>query len=205
VNDFLTQLPALAGVVLGIIGTIIATFISDHGRWRRDQISRWDEKRLDAYSEYAKAVKDIHALTFRLTAHRMSANKNSPIGRRTGLGLLEQNVLVRTKTWETVLLLGDGPTVSAAREWWYAVAQLVDFARDSSKTDESREWLATVRAADEHRDRFYTAARQSLGIQGGSVAQAPWLPSTASWILPAPTIPNADRDGAGTRPMQGRA
>jgi hypothetical protein len=192
VNSFLVQLPTLVGVILGIVGTIIATFISDRGRWRRDQVSRWDVRRLETYSEYAKAIKDIHALTFRLTAHRMSANRNSPIGRRRGLELLEQNVLVRTKAWETVLLLGDETTVSAARDWWYSVAQLVDFARDSSKADESLEWLAAVKVADESRDRFYVAARQSLGIRGGSVAQAPWLRSAKPWILPDPSMSITD-------------
>ena len=196
------QLPTLVGVILGIVGTIIATFISDRGRWRRDQVSRWDGRRLETYSEYAKAIKDIHALTFRLTAHRMSANRNSPIGRRTGLELLEQNVLVRTKAWETVLLLGDEPTVSAARGWWYSVAKLVDFARDSSKADESLQWLAAVKVADESRDRFYAAARQSLGIRGGSVAQAPWLLSAEPWILPDPSISITDGESMEARPTQ---
>jgi hypothetical protein len=192
VNNFLIQLPALVGVVLGIVGTIIATFISDRSRWKRDQVSRWDVRRLDAYSEYAKAVKDIHALSFRLTAHRMSVNKNSPIDRGVGLEMLAQAELVRTKTWEAVLLLGDEPSVSAARQWWYAVARLADFAYDSSEEDESSDWLASVRAADELRDRFYAAARQSLGMQGGSVAQAAWVPSAAPWNPPEMPIPNLD-------------
>lgn len=175
---------------MGIVGTIIATFISDRGRWKRDQVSRWDVRRLDAYSEYAKAVKDIHALTFRLTAHRMSVNKNSPMDRGTGLELIAQAELVRTKTWEAVLLLGDELTVAAARQWWYAVARLTDFAYDPSEKDESSEWLTSVRAADELRDRFYATARQSLGVRGGSVAQAPWLPSAVPWKPPKLSIPD---------------
>lgn len=191
-NDFLTQLPALVGVVLGIVGTIIATFISDRSRWKRDQVSRWDVRRFDAYSEYAKAVKDIHALAFRLTVHRMSVNKNTPMDREIGLEMLSQAELVRTKTWEAVLLLGDEPSVSAARQWWYSVARLADFAYDSSEEDESSEWLASVRAADELRDRFYVVARQSLGVQGGSVAQAAWLPSAVPWNPQEMSIPNLD-------------
>jgi hypothetical protein len=175
VNTFLGQLPALAGVILGIAGTILATFVADRERWKRNQASRWDEKRLNAYTEYAKALKDVHKLAFRLTASRISVNGSTPTERGIGLELLEQAESAQTIAWEAVLLPGDEPTVTAARQWRNAVGRLGDFARDSTDKDESAEWMTAVRAADELRDGFYSAARRSLNMGGGSVAQAPWL------------------------------
>ncbi|QQM46385.1 hypothetical protein [Streptomyces liliifuscus] len=72
-----------------------------------------------------------------------------------------------------MLLLGDADTVAAAREWRWAVLQLERAARGIASDD--FDWVAAVRRADEGRDRFYTAARASLTVGGGDVAQARWL------------------------------
>jgi len=49
------QLPALIGVAVGTVGTIVATGLADRSRWRRRQSVRWDERRLDAYVAFARA------------------------------------------------------------------------------------------------------------------------------------------------------
>lgn len=181
-DSFLGQLPALIGVVIGVLGTILATTLTDMARWKRDQSVRWDERRLDAYVEYSRAIKEIHALALGLTAARMSANLAQPISRDAGLEMLTQAEDHRTKVWETVLLLGDAATVDAARQWRGAVWRLTEFARDLTDDDESAEWLVAVRKADEARDSFYAVARKSVKVRGGSVAQAPWLQSAAPWL-----------------------
>lgn len=172
---FLAQLPALIGVVIGVLGTILATTTADRARWKRDQSVRWDERRLDAYREYARAIKEIHTTALRLTAG--PASLSQPIERKEGLRLLEQANDNRTKIWETMLLLGDEATVSAAREWRYAVRQLEDLARKSTNEhDETVRW-PLVDHANQARDNYYAIARKTLDIRGGSVEQAPWLQS----------------------------
>jgi hypothetical protein len=79
----------------------------------------------------------------------------------------------RTKAWEGVLLLGNADTVAAAREWRWAVLQLERAARGIAGDD--FDWVVAVRRADEGRDRFYDAARASLTMGSGDVAQARWL------------------------------
>jgi hypothetical protein len=179
-NNFVSQLPALIGVVVGVLGTILATTVTDKNRWNREQAVRWDERRLNAYADYAAAIKKIHVLALRLSANRMSVNLAQPISRDIGLPLLEEAESHRTSVWETVLLLGDEATVAAAREWRNKVGRLVDFACDPSEEDESLAWSPAVRHADEARDRFYEVARISIRIHGGSVAQAQLLPS--AWV-----------------------
>jgi hypothetical protein len=179
VATFLSQLPALLGVVVGTAGTIVATTIGDRARWRRNQSVRWDERRLTAYMEFAKALKDVHQLTFRLAAPRLPQVRAIPIDPEEGLELLTRAKVSHTKAWEAVLLLGDSATVSAARRWRGAVAELELIARGLAGDDVS--WASTVGAANEARDEFYLAARAGLAVGSGGVAQAEWLSATAEF------------------------
>jgi hypothetical protein len=173
VDALIVQLPALVGVLIGTLGTILATQLRDRAQWRRGQSIRWDDRRLDAYAEYARALKEVHLLSTRLTAHSRPSSQSHPIDREAGLKLLAEADAERTKAWERVLLLGDAATVAAAREWRDVVLQLELSARGRAR--KGFEWIPAVRRADEGRDRFYEAARTSLAVDGGSVAQAPWL------------------------------
>lgn len=110
------QLLTLAGVVIGILGTVLATTVTDKARWKREQAVRWDTRRLDVYAEYASAIKEIHALTLRLIGPRAPGITADPIDRDAGLETLTQAEFHRTKAWESVLLLGDTATVAASRK-----------------------------------------------------------------------------------------
>lgn len=117
-------------------------------------------------------------MTLRLTAAHISLNLADPIDRESGLkALLQEEEERRTTLWENVLLPGDMETVNAARDWRKAVWQMEQYARDCTLDDLSAKVLLAVRHVDEARDRFYTAARSSIGIGGGQVEQASWLSS----------------------------
>jgi hypothetical protein len=197
-NNIMGQVLALIGVLIGICGTIIATAVADRSRWKRQTTIRWDERRLDAYAQYAKIIKEIHQLTLRLIAVHASLKFTDPIDRESGLQILLQAEERRTTQWENVLLLGDAATVSAAREWRNAVGQLERYARDYAVDDLSAKVLATVRRVNEARDLFYMAARNSIGVSGGSVEQAPWLLSASPG---APHESNADSDDPKNRAL----
>jgi len=81
-----------------------------------------------------------------------------------------------------MLLLGDEPTVTAARAWQDAVGAEEHLC--SGDSIDEMEWQSAVEAIDQARDRFYFAARESLGVHGGSVAQSPFLRARA---LPVPS------------------
>ncbi|MGW3819027.1 hypothetical protein [Streptomyces sp. NPDC005046] len=170
---FLSQLPALIGVIVGVLGTLLTARLNDKAHWTRALSVRWDERRLDAYSEYGRALKEVHWLAHRITALTRPSSRAHPIDRTAGLELMAQADAQRTKAWEGVLLLGDADTVAAAREWRWAVLQLERAARGIA--DDDFDWAAAVRRADEGRDRFYDAARAGLTVGSGDVAQARWL------------------------------
>ncbi|GIJ23046.1 hypothetical protein [Micromonospora lutea] len=161
-----TQLPALLGVLVGTIGTIVATSLADRSRWRRNQTVRWDERRLDAYAEFARALKEAHTIASRLSGGHLD--------RDAALAELAEADFRHTLAWENVLLLGDAPTVLAARAWRDTVWAVERLARDGQADDERPTLL---HRANEARDDFYRAARGGLGVGGGSVAQAELLAS----------------------------
>ncbi|MEK8105561.1 hypothetical protein NKG94_11170 [Micromonospora sp. M12] len=133
VSTLLTQLPALLGVLVGTLGTILATSLADRARWRRGQSVRWDERRLDAYVDYAHALKESHAVALRLTADLRPGSYSHPIDRDEGLARLAEADARRTIVWENLLLLGDEATVVAAASWRDAIWQVERLARGSSR------------------------------------------------------------------------
>lgn len=172
-ENFLNQLPAILGVIVGVLGTLLATNLTDKARWRRDREVRWDVRRLDAYVALAATVKEVHALALRISAPQRPHSRSWPIAREQGLGLLVEANARRTQAWEAVLLLGDESTVIAARVWQDAVAFEQHLCGGDSI--DAAKWQSAVEAVDRARDHFYSAARESIGVNGGSVAQSPFL------------------------------
>ncbi|PZG07305.1 hypothetical protein C1I95_31205 [Micromonospora craterilacus] len=165
-GSLVAQLPALLGVLVGTVGTILATSLADRSRWRRRQTVRWDERRLDAYAEFARALKEVHTIASRLIGGYLDRDEE--------LAALAEADFRHTIAWENVLLLGDGPTVTAARAWRDAVWEVERLARSQQNPDHLPDLL---HRANEARDQFYHAARGGLGVGGGSVAQAALLVS----------------------------
>lgn len=173
----MNQLPALVGVVLGTVAAVVGSVVTDRVRWSRDRQARWDERRMEAYADYARAVKAVHALALRVNAGRRPGASGPWADPERGLAELADAERQRTVAWEAVLLLGDEASVAAAGDWREAVGWMAVLARDPSPPPD--EWSAAVRAADERRDTFYVAARASLAVPGGSVAQARRLRAAA--------------------------
>ncbi|MET7805027.1 hypothetical protein [Micromonospora chersina] len=168
-ENLVTQVPALLGVLIGTAGTMIATSVNERARWRRSQTVRWDERRLDAYVDFTRAVKEIHAVATQMLGDHRPGSRRPPLGREDGLVRLAEADVRHTLAWEAVLLLGDEVTVRAAAGWRDVVRDIERTARalPSPPTDLPE----LIHRADESRDRFYRAARGSLGVRGGSVDQ----------------------------------
>ncbi|WP_243709553.1 hypothetical protein [Micromonospora sp. 15K316] len=193
------QLPALLGVLIGTIGTIVATTIADRTRWKRSQSVRWDDRRLDAYVDFAQVLKEIHAIAVRMLANTRPDSGGHRIDQQEGLTRLADADVRHTLAWESVLLLGDAPTVAAAHGWRDAVWAIERAARGLAGQDDVGDLL---QRANEARDHFYRAARGGLGVGGGSVAQAMLLSARLARAdanvtpaqAPAPPAPT-DRSG----------
>ncbi|MDS0132023.1 MULTISPECIES: hypothetical protein [unclassified Amycolatopsis] len=188
-QTFLQQLPALIGVVIGALASFAATSAAERGRWRRAQSVRWDERRLTAYADYAFALKRVIALSVRIAAHRGIHPDIDSLPPEEGLPALAAAEEERTVKWETVLLLGTGSTVLAARAWHESAFRL---QRIATGAEADLPWAEAIEAVSKARRRFYEAAKADIGIAVGD------LPESYEWQIgrlvgpdPAPPGPNA--------------
>jgi hypothetical protein len=164
-GSFLSAIPALIGVVIGVI----ATGWVERTHWKRSQAIRWDERRIDAYVEYAKTIKKIHMTVLAMVEPSLVHNLAEPINREAGLEMIAQAEAHRAEAWETMLLLADQPTAYAALRWRNMVKIETEFVRSRPNDAGSDDWIATVKNVNEARDHFYEAARKSVNVAGGQV------------------------------------
>lgn len=161
------QLIVLAGVVVGALASYLTTAATERARWRRNLDSRWDDRRVEAYASYARAVKDVINVASRIAAARGLGNASEPLApTEENLALLAAADAARASLWENVLLLGNPATVTAAREWHESAWRLEWFAR-GKLTSQDADWQEARSAANEARSSFYEAARKDLQVSGG--------------------------------------
>lgn len=73
------QVPMLLGVVVGAATSYLVTVTTERSRWRRQQAVRWDDRRLSAHTDYARAVKEVCMISLRLAAGRGLTDCPSPL------------------------------------------------------------------------------------------------------------------------------
>ncbi len=159
------QLITLLGVVIGGLGSFISTRVLDRNRWHREQVLRWENKRLECYTEFAAAL-----MRYINIGYRLSAGLGLPAGVQglhaesalPSLGAAEEEVSVK---WESMLMLADQDVLEAAQQWRREAWTLDGFARGLRTGDE--EFLLATRSRRAAREQYYTAARADLGVITG--------------------------------------
>jgi hypothetical protein len=116
-NPVLQQAVTIAGVLVGAVASFTATTLTERTRWKRAHATRWDDKRLAAYTDYANSVKAAAYLCYRLASTRGFPAGSMPIDVQTGLDELSTAERDRGTKWEAVLLLGSPAVAAAARTW----------------------------------------------------------------------------------------
>ncbi len=114
-NPLTQQVFTLLAVLLGAGATYSVTALTERSRRRRAQQTRWDDNRLNAYVEYANAVKKCVQMSYRIAGFRGLPSRGQPLGPVDGLPLLADAEAARAQRWEAVLLLGEIHTIDAAR------------------------------------------------------------------------------------------
>ena len=174
-SGIVQQLPALIGVVVGALASYLAGAASERTRWRREQSARWDDKRAEAYAEYAYAVKNVYVQAMRAAELRRRGDDTGAY--EEALSELGKLTDERTAKWESVLLLGDPATIAAGRVWHRRVWQIERFARGERTDDDQLDAVHVEVNGD--RERFYAAARRDLGITSGAIPYGgPWRAAT---------------------------
>ena len=183
-HTLLQQLPALLGVVVGALATWAATSTSERARWHRDHSVRWDEKRLLAYTDYSRAVKQVISMATRLKELREDPEATAAIvAGEAALAAAEDD---RTVTWENVLLLGSSEVILAARTWHQSAFRLawISLGRASDMT-----WDEAIEATGKARGAYYRTAKTDLCIEVGGT------PDTYEWQMAKFTRAAPEADG----------
>jgi len=170
-RDVAEQWWTLAGVLLGGSLSVIGGAVAERSRWKREHHVRWDQRSLDAYVQFAGAIKQELRITMRMAGGRGLGPKTEPLGMAEGTRLHQDAEQERSYRFESLRLLGSPAAVDAARTWQHAVWDLYQYvATDDSATEDG--YTALYDATGTARERFHTAARASVGLSG-AVAAAP--------------------------------
>jgi hypothetical protein len=169
------QLPALLGVMIGAVLSYAFTSLSERGRWKRGMSIRWDERRLNAYVEFANALKASANIVVLILAGNGVLTANRTLPELEGLAMLSDAEGERSLKFDSVLMIGDTATIASATEVSRQVWRLHSFAPGEQPINEeiSAEAYEKYRLA---RVEFYHAARKSMGVPAASIQQrSAWL------------------------------
>ncbi|MDI3422801.1 immunoglobulin domain-containing family protein [Streptomyces luteolus] len=164
-SAFLQQLPALIGVVVGAFGSYLAVTLGDRARFRREQMARWEDRRLTAYTEHSRALKAMISVLFRVSAHFGNDPHPHPLAPAEAAPRLSSASEARDQAWETMLLLAAPEVVDVAHTWARTVAEMERFLGE--ETHDPDEWSTLLRNQRVARERFYTAARLDVSLPTG--------------------------------------
>ncbi|MFD7560604.1 MULTISPECIES: hypothetical protein [unclassified Streptomyces] len=164
-SAFIQQLPALIGVVVGALGSYLATTRGDQARFRREQAARWDERRMTAYTDYARALKKSVTLAYRIAAHLGNDPHPHPMSPEEATPHLADATDARDPAGEALLMLGSTDVVERAREWVVVVMEMEGFLRDRTHSPEA--WSAMLERQRAAREGYYAAVRRDLALPPG--------------------------------------
>jgi hypothetical protein len=160
-DEFLQQLPALLGVLIGSGATYVATAAAERSRWKRAQSVRWDERRLSAYMEHADALKRVLSTTVRMAAHEGLTTARHPLPPDEGMAMLDEAEDDRTAKWEAVLTLGNDEVIVACRKWRECARKLQLVVLGELPRDA---WPEVAREAAKARADYYAALKRDMGL-----------------------------------------
>src|SRR5690242_7069112 len=105
-RDVMEQWWTLAGVLLVSPLSLEGGVLAERLRWKRDHHVRWDQRSLDAYVQFAGAIKQELRITMRMAGGRGLVPKTEPLGLAEGTRLHQDAEQERSYRFESLLLLG---------------------------------------------------------------------------------------------------
>ncbi|MFE9722019.1 hypothetical protein ACFYQ5_00015 [Streptomyces sp. NPDC005794] len=158
------QLVTIAAVLLGALTTHLTTYVMERSRNKYALVTRWDDRKIDAYEGYVDRVRAGIFLSVQLYEHKEGIR---PSGKSEGdlLEELLEAARLRGRAFERVMLLGGDAVVEAGHELNTA-ALAIDWQAEGKTVGTLDEWRSRNRAAFREINDFHEAARMDLGVQG---------------------------------------
>ena len=161
-SNFVQQLPALIGVIIGALGSLVVTTATQRAGFQQQLKERWNERRLNAYAEYAQRQKATISLSMRIASHLGTDPFPHPLTPKDAAPAITDAVAARESAWEAVLLLGEPDVIETGRQWNQAVWDMEQFLRQSPI--EPERWKQLWARSEQLRHDFYAVARHDLGV-----------------------------------------
>ncbi|WDN57524.1 hypothetical protein [Streptomyces clavuligerus] len=148
----ITQIVTLVGVVVGALTSFLAATMAERTRHRQTMATRWDERKLSTYIEYASCVKEISS-----TAKRARLAAEGSDERREYLAAMESAELRRSVLFETLVLLASPAATEAAHQVNLALWRAVEATRAQDAVPEEEELISLM-------NTYHEQARADLGV-----------------------------------------
>ncbi|NBM17484.1 hypothetical protein GUY61_18050 [Streptomyces sp. GC420] len=158
------QLVTVAAVLLGALTTHVTNHAMERNRNRVMLLTRWDDRKLDAYEGYVDAVRACIFLAVQLYEHKEGLRPSGKTEPEMIAELAEAGRL-RGRAFERIMLLGGDDVVEAAHQLNAAALQ-IDWQATGRVTGSLEEWRERNRVTFKEINEFHEAARVDLGVQG---------------------------------------
>ncbi|TLS43940.1 hypothetical protein FE633_23220 [Streptomyces montanus] len=163
------QLVTVAAVLLGALTTHLTNYLMERSRNRYQLLTRWDDKKIDAYGDYVEAAKSKIARSKPLYELREGLHESQKPEQELREDLSEAGRLGGS-TFERVMLLGGDDAIEAGHELNAVLAE-IEWQATGKISGTLEEWRTRNRTAFRLINAFHEAARQDLGIQGNVTGQ----------------------------------
>ncbi|MEU6406338.1 hypothetical protein [Streptomyces sp. NPDC046985] len=162
--DVLGQLVTIAAVLLGGLTTHFTNHRMERQRTRYLMLTRWDERKLDAYAEYIDRVRSCIYASVLLYETRQGLRSIERTEHELNMALRDAEEL-RGRAFERVMLLAEDAVVEVAHRL-SAAAHAIDWRARGDTSGTLEEWRALHRAVFQEINKFHEAARADLGVSG---------------------------------------
>jgi hypothetical protein len=152
VNAMISQILTLVGVLVGALTSYLSVTMTERSKHRREMATRWDQRKLDAYIEFAACVKEVADVSrrSRLVDEGSDAHKQF-------ISAMEEGERKRSALFEGLVLLAAPQVIEAAHAVNITLWQMLERAR--------RHEPPQVRGdLTERLNAYHERAREDLGI-----------------------------------------
>ncbi|QPP10727.1 hypothetical protein G4Z16_15415 [Streptomyces bathyalis] len=160
----------ISAVLLGALMTHVTNYMLERSRNRHALLTRWDDKKLDAYEGYVDRTRAMIFLAVQLYEHKegiRESQKSEP----EMLAELGDASRLRGRAFERVMLLGGDEVVEAGHRLNTVVVE-IDWQATGRTSGTLDEWRARNRAAFQAINNFHDAAREDLGVKGNVTGES---------------------------------
>ncbi|MER5864621.1 hypothetical protein [Kitasatospora sp. NPDC002040] len=155
----ISQVVTLLGVLAGALTSYFVTSASERARHRRAMDTRWDERKLNTYVEYASVVKEAHRAAKAAFQARQTPDEAVAL-----LAEMDDAESRRSVLFETLILLAEPSAITAANAVNGRLWDALRLAR--RQQGEDSDWDSVGAGLIAALGEFHGRARSDLGIAG---------------------------------------